>query len=209
MNIDDLQTTWQSQEPVRKISIDVDMLLVEVRRNHRQFRLEVFWRDVREVVILLFTALFFVLCAESVWPLDKGPLDKWPLYMLAMTSAVVGVFMLIDRFSRKRKTPAIRDTLLGWAESSLADVEHQRWLLRNVFWWYLLPPGAAMTIFYAYIAWHVHGSWKGLCIVLILWTLTELFFVWVYRLNQNCVKTKLQTRRKELNDLVDTLKANN
>ena len=29
-------------------------------------------------------------------------------------------------------------------ERATAEIDHQIWLLRNVLWWYLLPPGLAM-----------------------------------------------------------------
>ena len=45
-------------------------------------------------------------------------------------------------------------------ESSLAQVEHQIWLLRNVFWWYLLPLALATLAFFGQVAWQVRsGGW--------------------------------------------------
>jgi hypothetical protein len=203
MNIDDLQKTWQSQEPVRQITIDVDVLLREVRRNHQHFRVGIFWRDVREVGTAMFMMVLFVATAGYGWlP------AKWESYMMAAACAWVGVFMLIDRFRQKRRAPRPSDPLLVWVESSLADVEHQMWLLKNVFWWYLLLPGMALTVVYGYAAWQCCGVWEALTIVLVLWALTEVFLAWVYRLNQRWVQGEGQTRRKELRELVDMLNVN-
>ena len=57
------------------------------------------------------------------------------------------------------------DPLSRRVESSLAQVEHQIWLLRNVLWWYLLPPGLAILTFFAQIAWSSErpdGGWHSL-----------------------------------------------
>ncbi len=37
MSLDDLQKTWQSQEPGRLITVGADVLLREVRRNNQRF----------------------------------------------------------------------------------------------------------------------------------------------------------------------------
>ena len=93
-------------------------------------------------------------------------------------------------------------------ESSLAQVEHQIWLLRNVFWWYLLPLALSMLAFFGQVAWQdavgrlVDGSrriaewspWS--CIV----------FAGVYWLNQNAVRSELEPRRQELEALLTSLK---
>ena len=51
-------------------------------------------------------------------------------------------------------------------KSWLSSHEHQIWLLRNVFWWYLLPPGLSILAFFGQIAWETApfaiGQHKGL-----------------------------------------------
>lgn len=48
MNFEDLQKTWQSQNPGARVTINADLLLNEVRRNEQQFRAMIFRRDVRK-----------------------------------------------------------------------------------------------------------------------------------------------------------------
>ena len=60
MNFDDMQKAWQSQDPGAKMTIDVDALLKEVRRNHQQFAATIFLRDVREVSVCALMMLFFL-----------------------------------------------------------------------------------------------------------------------------------------------------
>jgi hypothetical protein len=208
MNSDDLQKTWQSQELGRRITIDADLLLREVRQNNRQFQRGVFWRDVREAGLALLLAPALVL-----WTEFKSPDDAWPLYLVAAAVLAIGIFIILDRLRQKRKRPAPGDTLLGWAESSLADVEHQVWLLRNVFWWYLLPPTAAIAVVYSHATWECRDLWKapfdwvGLLLLLAVWIGTAAVFYGVYRLNQWWVKKEGEPRRQELKGLVENLKS--
>jgi hypothetical protein len=207
MSLDDLQKTWQSQEPVRLITVGADVLLREVRRNHQRFRAEILWRDVREVAIALVCAPLFVLWTE--W---HSPEIAWSIWLIAAAMLAVAGFLLVDRYRQRRKGPSASDTLVQWAESSLADLEHQIWLLRNVFWWYLLPLGAALAAFFGYVTWQCRGfwlnpveCWGGLLIVLAMWIGLATLLYFVYRLNQRWVQKEGLPRQQELRELVESL----
>ncbi len=60
MNFEDLQKSWQSQDAAKKISINVDVLLNEVRRNQQNFRRMIFLRDVREAGIAALLVPVFI-----------------------------------------------------------------------------------------------------------------------------------------------------
>jgi hypothetical protein len=86
-------------------------------------------------------------------------------------------------------------------------VEHQIWLLRNIVWWYLLPPGVALMIFPAHLAWRSRddglsavAEFAGAACVfaLVFWIL--------YWANQRAVRKQLEPRRKELQALLRNLK---
>ena len=59
----------------------------------------------------------------------------------------------------KRKPSEPGDPLLESVKESLTQVEHQIWLLRNVFWWYLLPFAISIMAFFAQISWQVSKDW--------------------------------------------------
>ncbi|MDB6123004.1 MAG: hypothetical protein JWQ71_1997, partial [Pedosphaera sp.] len=129
MNFEDFQKAWQSQDAGVKVTINADLLLNEVRRNQRQFRRMIFCRDVREVsVIGLMTVGFLVWGVLWQW---------WSLYLLSFCCLAVGIFILVDRLIQRRKQPIRNESLQSCIESSLLQVNHQIWLLKNVFWWYL------------------------------------------------------------------------
>jgi len=196
MNFDELQKAWQSQNPGAKVTINADVLLKEVRRNQWHFNAMVFWRDVREVGAAFLGAMFFLyfgLIRER----------SWPSCLLALACLWIGLFMLADRRIQRRKKPATSDPLRACIQASLIQVNHQIWLLRNVFWWYLLPPGIGMAAGSGSVVWQLHAAgWPALRPVVISTVLCAFFFWGVYWLNQYAVRKGLEPRRQELESLL-------
>ncbi len=178
--------------------MDADALLKEVRHKERSFRRTIFWRDVREVGVAGLLAVFFL------WFGIKGRV--WSLFVLAALLMGVAVFMIVDRLRQRRRQPSHSDPLLACAEESLAQINHQIWLLKNVFWWYLLPPGVGAALFYCQVSWsmleaglwRLKDLWGPLGGVLVFWG--------IYWLNQLCVRKDLEPRRRELEALLQRLK---
>ncbi len=91
MEADELQRAWQSQERGRQITVDADLVLNLVRRNDRNFRCGIFWRDVREVGAALFLVAFFIYHGVSAhswrfspWP---RPVFSWDCFCWATACA--------------------------------------------------------------------------------------------------------------------------
>ncbi|MHC4476870.1 MAG: hypothetical protein ACYTEL_14580 [Planctomycetota bacterium] len=198
MTFDQLQKTWQSQQTGFQLTIDSDMLLREVKRNKNHFESVVFWRDVREVGIAFAMFLFFVYAGVGS--------SAWPLLVLALLVLFVGVFLLADRIVQKRRMPNRSRSLTSCIEGSLQQVKHQVWLLKNVFWWYLLPPGVGIAVFVSYSAWDArdHLGWFTFDIACMI--VFTLFVWWVWRLNQKAVRKELLPRKQELEKLLNALK---
>jgi hypothetical protein len=86
----------------------------------------------------------------------------------------------------------------------------QIWLLRNIFWWYLLPPGISIMAFFVHLNW----TWRDRLVARLLskdWldVLDALghavpfvvvigVYCFIYWLNQYAVRTQLEPRRQEL-----------
>jgi hypothetical protein len=200
MNPDALKEAWQSQTSQRRLTIDADVLLKEVRHNERNFRRTIFWRDVREVGVSL------LLVPVWIW-LGRKETLPWTWYLCIPALLWIAGFMIADRMNQKQRQPKPGDPLRERIESSLAQVEHQIWLLRNVGWWYLLPPGAAMAVFFAQCAWLARngGLLAGLVTAGVI-VVAALILGAVYWLNQDCVRKELEPRRRELEALLQSLK---
>jgi hypothetical protein len=197
MNFEDLQKTWQAQTAGARITIDADVLLKEVRRNQDHFCAIILWRDIREVGVALLLAVFFVYCGLRF--------HDWVPYVLTSACCGVGAFMGVDRVRQRRRQPAVNDSLKTCIESSLRQVNHQIWLLKNVLWWYLSPFAAGLGVAVGISIWrsrHTGVVVAGLSVYLLA---VALLFWGVYWLNQYAVRKGLEPRRQELETLLASL----
>jgi hypothetical protein len=200
MNFETLQKAWQSQDAGAKMTIDADVLLKEVRRNQQQFRAMIFWRDVREIGgNLIMVPLWIYLGRKLNLP--------WTWYLAIPALLWAAGFMLADRIRQGRRQPKPGDPLRDCIESSLALIEHQIWLLRNVFWWALLPLNVPAALFLGHLVVRHHRlaalSYLGSGVALTVLT------VWgIYWLNQFAVRKALEPRRQELKTLLNSLDEN-
>jgi hypothetical protein len=133
----------------------------------------------------------------------------WTWYLMVPAIAWIAIFMLVDRRRHQRPPQRPGDTLRQTIENSLAQVQHQIWLLRNVHWWYLLPPLIPMLAFVAHVAWSSRGEglerWLTGLFTLFVTSLILVTYFAVYRLNQSAVASYLEPRRRELETLLNSL----
>ncbi|MDR3456938.1 MAG: serine hydrolase [Verrucomicrobiae bacterium] len=208
MNFEDLQKAWQSQDPGAKVTVDADVLLKLVRRDHKKFVRTIFWRDAREVGVAYVLTWVFIhgALSQSAWYVKTGmPAAVWSLCLIGVACFGVGTFILVDRWLRRGKRPIASDSLVNCLETSLREINHQIWLLKNVFWWYLLPLIIPEGIFGAVVAvstWSrlSHADWLARMGFYVL--IGALVNGFVYWLNQFAVKKNLEPRKRELETLL-------
>lgn len=203
MNPDELRQVWQAQAARSRLVIDADRLLAEVRRNDRWFAATIFWRDAREVAVsLLLVPVWVVMGVAAGLP--------WTWYLTIPALLWIAGFMLVDRLRHHRRAPEPGEPLVVCVEHSLVHVEHQIWLLRNVFWWYLLPFTISMLAFVGHVAWRDYsaGRFGALPLVnaVVVVAVVAAVFAGIYWLNQLAVTTTLETRRQELQALLASLR---
>lgn len=199
MNPDELKEVWRTQLTGRRVTLNADIVLRELERSKSHFEATILWRDMREVGAAVFVAAFFL------WFGIKD--HAWPPLVLAALCAGVAVFMVVDRFLQRKRRPTYSDPLLACVEESLAQINHQIWLLKNVFWWYLLPLGVGCALSWGQVSWTLlkAGLWRLKDLVI---PLVGVLFYWgIYRLNQWAVKKDLEPRRQELETLLQSLRA--
>jgi len=201
MNPDKFQQAWQAQSFQTRVIIDADLLLNEVQREQKNFRAIIFYRDFGEVgVALLLIPIWFVLGAMTSSP--------WTWYLTVPALVWVAGFMLVYRMRHKQKPSEPDEPLLLCVQRSLTEVEDQIWLLRNVFWWYLLPPSISITAFFAHTSWSLSLSEGWLTALISFVVLAGFLFAlysFVYYLNQRAVRVQLEPRREELLALISSL----
>ncbi|MBM3845627.1 MAG: hypothetical protein FJ405_04995 [Verrucomicrobia bacterium] len=196
---DEWKKAWQSQSPPQRLTLDPELLLNEVRRNERQFASTISWRDVREVAVsLLLVPVWVYLGVRQSLP--------WSWYVVIPALVWVAGFMLVDRARQCRHQPAPGDDLYTSVKKSLAQVEHQILLLRNIHWWYLLPIFAALMVWPVHHAWNTRDNgWLSLAELAGMTFTFLLVFGFIYWLNQYAVRKQLIPRQQELQALLEAL----
>ena len=202
MTFDELKKTWRSQKGDPKLAIDPGLLLKEIKRNKEDFESSIFWRDIGEIgCAILLTAVF------SYYGIRD---NLWPMLLLALLCMGVGIFLVADRMVQKRRQPCLSDSIFNCAKSSLAQINHQIWLVKNILWWYLLPLGVGLIFFFSYVGISVMIS-ENPSIGYLLFFLTCIFgtilLYWgIYWLNQRAIRKGLAPRKRELEDILNSLK---
>jgi hypothetical protein len=205
MTFDKLQKTWQKDAAGSKLIIDSELLIREVKRNKEAFECSIFWRDFREVAVAVVMVCVFLHGAfnraENMWIAGS-------YVVLAIMCLYVAAFFPVDRRIQRKKEAMCTDPLRACIESSLRQVEHQIWLLKNVFWLYLLPLGAGIALFFIVVGWSLFKTLPAarvLSVCLVSMLLVVLVFRGVYRLNQHAVRKELIPRKQELETLLRNL----
>lgn len=200
MNLDDMQKVWQSQDAADRPPVDFDALLKKVQLDRRLFQATIFRRDIVEVGLAAVLAIVFGMRAAQ-----KG---DWAMWLLAGSMIWVGGFMVLDRWRQKRnaKQRPQPPTLISSIEASLDEVSHQIWLLKNILYWYLLPPLVGLTLFFGRIAKeHAEDAFQFWVGFLVPTGICVLMYAGIYWFNQHAVRHNLRPRRDELESLRDQL----
>jgi hypothetical protein len=209
MKFEDLQNQWQKEGGNAAVQISYDVLLKEIKRSKNYFNAMIFWRDMREIVVGIALVVYFFYAGMR----EK---QLWPLFLIAGCVLFVCLFLLADRLYYRRKNDLQNNTLREYVENSLAQVNHQIWLLRNIFWWNLLPVLLSIVVFNVYVTFSIYkklhivrGEIKttiaAILYFLISFLITAAIFWGVYWMNQWAVKKELLPRKEELGNLLKGL----
>ncbi len=157
-------------------------------------------RDLAEIFAATIVAIAFGSMAIAM--------REWTLWLVAAGGIFVGLFFIVDRIGQYRRRVLPGETLQTCIQASLAQVEHQIWLLKNVLWWYLLPLIPGVVAFLVSVSWQARG--EGIVPQLVVGTVGLICAIafWIaYRANQQAVEKTFVKRREELKALQESLNA--
>ena len=199
MDPDKYQQAWRTESSQTRVTVDANLLLKEVQRNQREFRATILRRDMIEIGVgLLLLPVWFYIGATSAQP--------WSWYLTVPAIIWVIGFFLVDRMRHPQKPSEPDEPLLQCVTNSLIQVEHQIWLLRNVFWWYLMPFTISIQTYFAHVAWSTSEGWlEALGKATPFFIFLVSLYSFVDYINQRAVRSDLAPRRRELLTLLASL----
>lgn len=210
MEPDQFQRAWRAEASQTRVIVDAEVLKKEVQLRQQGFRSLIFWRDLREVgVSLLLVPLWIFLGRFTASP--------WTWYLTIPALLWVAGFLLVHRRVHRQTPSAPGEPLVDCVKKSLAEVEDQIWLLRNVFWWYLLPLLASNLAFIAQVTWNTATGGSGWWAFLVGALFSGMFFLvgagffaavygFVYYVNQRAADLQLEPMRRDLLALLGSLR---
>jgi len=206
MTFDELRHAWQAQDCRARVSVDPAALTKLIRREQRSWGHMILRRDVLEV-----TVAFLMIPVCVYWAIAES---LPPMFLAAGAMLFVGGFFVVDRILQRPRRPRESHPLFDFIKRSIDQADHQIWLLRNVFWWYLLPPAIGIAAVLGYVTYLVLEDglssrahlWAVLFIIGVA-VLNALAIWGVYILNQRAVRKELLPRKLELEELLRMLES--
>ncbi len=185
MNEAELKSLWQKQELQPPVSLPDAEIIDRMRQKLRQFDRNIFRRDMREgvacaVVVGMFLREFFV---ESAALARTGC-----IVVIAAAVVIFGKLVVRRHFKTKRGEP---DSVKEFLEKERRKMTREIFLLRSVFWWYLLPLLVGEELF-------VFGLPRPLANKLVATAVCVAVSGFVYWLNQRAVRKYLVPLQEEM-----------
>lgn len=179
-----VQNMWQSQ-PVEGIQMSID----EIRKRAGKFERTIRWRNAREYLGSLFSALLFGYFFYSTQDV---------VFRIAYGMFIVGLAWIVVQLRRKGSAKSLPTTM--GASPALqyfrTELERQRDVVKNVWPWYLAPlvPGfVVLTVGYVRSAPYP----KGLIAALLLDVFVTALFFAIWKMNERAARC-LQRKIDEL-----------
>lgn len=212
MNPDELKAVWQSQTARRRITIDADVLLQQLRRTKSSLSSSIFWGELFLILGLLVMACFFA--GGSVWAMRQNPempsRSFYGFFLFALVLVAVAGYKGCERVRYMKRRPSFSDPILSCAEETLDLVRHEiRLWSMGVLWWYLLPLalGSSLTILYGVWVVRSVGVREGLSSLTLESLVIAIIFPFAgLRFCRWCVRKYYEPRRRELEELLASLK---
>lgn len=198
MTTDAFAAAWNTASHGRLVASPVG-ILAEVRRRDHDLRSTILWRDISEIgACIVFIALWAWLGQRLALP--------WSWYLGIPASLWTAGFILVSRW--RHRPPADQHNLpLGQALAQSAHyIRHQAWLLRYVFWWYILPDAIAASIFFVHVGWLASSRpMVALTVVTLCFAVIIAISLALWRINQRALNTELLPRLSEVEALMADL----
>lgn len=187
--LDNLKRVWQQQPIDKTVELfNKKNSITDIKKKAEAFNKSIFWRDIRESFAAVILCIIFIYQGFH----SSNSVYKAGCFISAAGCIFIAIFLYIKKmqFSKTDYTEDINHNL----KNSLSQVNAQIWLLRNVFWWYLLPliPGIFIQNF-------THESISKVWIFNIV---TVLILILVYWLNQWAVKKSLLPLKSDLEAII-------
>lgn len=207
MNWSDYEAAWKRQPPPVGFAADLNTLRADFERQRRKLAATLLLRNSIEGFGGIVMAGAFALAAVRIGR------DGWPILVGAALILTVAVVFVRDFLRRRRVRVGPEMPLLVRLDAEIAELQHQRWLVANLGWWYFLPYLTAIAVIGAALA-RTTGRHAppGLLVALLttpatlgwiiaIFGVTGFGIAWAWRASRRAVTQRINPRIEELEKL--------
>ena len=195
MNWNDYEAVWKRQELPVGAGADLAKLKQTFEARRRKMAATLLVRDLLESG----TGMLLCIALGLIW--KKTGLTGLPIGLAMALLLGVSAIFVRERFRARKSRLGEDATLLAKIEADLAELRHQRHLLRTILWWYLGPGFASILIVHFTIAFH-RPPWERDPVVSAGFVGFYLFCFWfVWLINRRAGRKQIEPRIAELEKL--------
>jgi CubicO group peptidase (beta-lactamase class C family) len=189
MHDEALKKLWQEQRFDAPPPVLDEKQIAAMQRKMKKFDRTILWRDWRENIAAIFIALFFGVMFFT------GPalMPRIGCVILVLASAFICWYPMHKKRGVAKTAPdaPVTEAL----ECELEKVEVQIRLLRSILWWYLLPLGVGVLVFY-------FGMQPQVSSKIGFFICVTAVYAFIYWLNQRAVEKQLVPLKREIEGLL-------
>jgi hypothetical protein len=197
MNWSDYEAVWKRQPVPVGADADVAHIRQTFEAKRRKLAGSLVVRDYAELA----ACVFVVVSYARFW--SKVGTSGWPMGIAILIIAGVGLKFIRERMRIRRQRLSADAPLVLKISADLAELQHQRRLLLNIWTWYLGPCAAAMII-HGYVIMGRAKPWEPIRQPLFIVGFGVFFaavfaFAWV--INRRALHKRIEPRIHELEKL--------
>jgi CubicO group peptidase (beta-lactamase class C family) len=185
MRDEDLKELWRAQTLEPAPPLPDAKQITAMKRKTKSFDRAIFWRDFRESLAAIFLVIWFGGTFFTVSAL----LAKIGCVIIVLASVFICWYPLHQK--RRVAKPAPDAPMAQALQCELRKVEVQIRLLRSILWWYLLPLGVGVLVFY-------FGGQRSLSSNIGFSLFVTALYAFIYWLNQRTVEKSLLPLKHEI-----------
>ncbi|MBI5380710.1 MAG: hypothetical protein HZA31_02300 [Opitutae bacterium] len=197
MNWNDYEAVWKRQELPVGSAADLANLRATFETKRRKLHATLQVRDLTETGAALIVLVSFALFWRHVG------VAGWPMAFAMLLILGVAGFFVRERIRARRHQVSAEAPLLAKVEADLAELRHQRRLLRTVWAWYLAPCAGAMAIHVGVMLHHAK-NWEAIREPVFLLRLSAFFalvFWLAWAIKRRALRRQVEPRIAELEKL--------
>lgn len=194
MKFEDLENSWRQQKKEKDMYTQDDLLKI-INTQMSAFDSKIQSRDHLEIaavalIVIIFGILFFTV--QSWWM-------KLGCWTLVFSGICIAFKLYTTQKQENGNQLSFNKSLRKQLHDELDKVQRQKKLLKNVFWWYLLPIFTGLVFF-------TIGLNVAVTLKIVYLAIMTVVYAWIWKMNQAEAHNKFDPIIRNINEAIRFIK---